>query len=73
MNGRVPNRYACECRDCVERREREWDAFVAGHAEVANHLRDTFLNPEGRRPVERVLEHLRASREAGTVTWDDGS
>lgn len=73
MSGRPIARYACDCAACAARAQDEWDRFVDGHEEVANHLRDVFLNPDGVKPVERIREYLAHTRETGAVVFDDGA
>lgn len=73
MNGRPIARFACDCHDCRVRLEAEWERFVEGHQDVADRLRDVFLNPEGITPVRRLQEYLAATREAGETTFEDGA
>lgn len=67
--GRPLPRFACDCASCEARREAEWDRFVAGHGDVADHLRDVFLNPEGVTPVARLQEYLAQTRRTGEVEF----
>lgn len=71
--GRPIERFACDCAACAARSEAVWERFVSGHEDVANHLRDTWLNPEAVTPVSRLQEYLAATRATGDVDWDDGA
>jgi hypothetical protein len=63
-------RYACDCDACRRRDEDTWDRFVSGHQEVADHLRDVFLNPESVTPVQRLQQYLVTARESGATRWE---
>lgn len=76
MSGRPLARFACDCAACQARVEADWQRFLDGHREEADHLRRVWLGVD-ETPANRVVSYLAASRQAGAVHWehpeDDGA